>query len=296
MRQILQDVVNHIATQRDVGGIIKFDFRKQYSKDEGSPLRPSSAGKCARQTWYKLVHPELATPIQDRGTSGFLHGDIIHEAERALIGQVADLRCVEKKFYMDYVGDKSKLEISGSVDGIIYEDGEPYCIIDIKSTNDRSFSDMCRNGADPGYVGQLQIYMYMTGVHDAYLWLYNKNDTAYSGTTINKDVFTIAQRAVIHVPYDEDLALKYLNKLYMINIYADRRITPDRDYTFVPEIKDKKQTGRDYLPWQCSYCQFTAPCWSSLGFELVFEKGKPRWIRDRNRQATDEELLDLLGD
>ena len=295
MKQILQDVVSHIAKQRDEAGLIQFGFLKKFKPDNESPLRPSSAGKCARQIGFKILKPELATPIMDRGTSGFLHGDLLHDAERYLIGQVADLRMIEHKLSNTIQWEKNQeMTISGSVDGVIFENGKAKSILDVKSTNDRSFSDMCRYGADPGYVGQLQIYMWMSGIENAWLWLYNKNDTAFSGVP-HSTVATLAQRAVIHVPYDEDLAFKHLKRLYDILLLTNRKVLPDRDHTFVAEIKDKKETGRDYLPWQCGYCPFTAPCWSSLGFEMVFEKGKPRWIRDRNRLATDAELEDILG-
>jgi len=294
MKQILQDVVSHIAKQRDEAGSIGFSFLKKYKPDNESPLRPSSAGKCARQIGFKILKPDLATPIMDRGTSGFLHGDILHDAERYLIGQVADLRMVEHKLKNTIRWEKEEMDISGSVDGVIFENDKPKHILDIKSTNDRSFNDMCRYGADPGYVGQLQIYMWMSGIEDAWLWLYNKNDTAFSSVP-HPTVTTIAQRAVIHVPYSEAVAVKHVARLYSIFISTQKGILPDRDHTFVAEIKNKKETGRDYLPWHCSYCQFTGPCWSSLGFEMVFEKGKPRWIRDRNKLATDEELEDILS-
>ena len=70
--------------------------------------------------------------------------------------------------------------IYGHIDGIIRYDGDPH-ILEIKSANDASFKKLkkCQSYEvwQPKYKAQIHGYMHATGIHDAVVIVYNKNNS-----------------------------------------------------------------------------------------------------------------------
>lgn len=84
--------------------------------------------------------------------------------------------------------------IGGAVDGVIRWNDE-YHLADFKTANDRNFSEVVKKGKpSERYVGQLQTYMWLSGIHSAVLIYYNKNNS---------------EQHVLWLSYDRDLVSRY---------------------------------------------------------------------------------------
>lgn len=256
---------------------------------QGSSLRLSSAGTCARKlAWANHLWEEIP-PISSRAASIFALGHLLHDAERDLIREVAPLVREEERVYLkipDLTQDLHQLHpivhpqtvrngngytlmVPGHVDGVLEFDDGPV-LVDIKTTSTRSFGEMVKEGPSYEYRAQLNAYMEATGIHQAWLWLYNKETS---------------HRAAVPVPYDPRI-VEEVKARFRRAALATPDNPPPREYAPKQELRKKEPTGREYLPWQCSYCSFTSRCWSSEGFEMVLENNKPRWLRN----TTSEEL------
>jgi hypothetical protein len=260
IEDVLLRVQDYLTYLQNTGGKLSVQTELVY-RPAGGPepvLRPSSAGKCARALAYKRFYPDEAEPLTARAISVFALGHVIHDMERQLIGTVCPLEDVEKTVSFDLDGH----EVTGHIDGVLHLTSGPV-LLDIKTTNAASYERMLREGPSPDYVAQLNIYLEATGLKEGYLWLFNK-DTAH--------------RAVLQVPYDPAV-VETVRRRWRSVLEASPEALPERAYGPVEEVRKGRSTGREYLPWQCSYCAFVRKCWESEGFELVMDNGKPRWVR-----------------
>jgi hypothetical protein len=243
------------------GGEIELRFNMTYIAAEESEynyLRLSSSGKCQRAIAYSLHYP-IPASTGHRGVSVLLLGHVLHDLERGLIKKVAPLHSEEMLVELD-VGEGYR--VPGHIDGVVDTAEGPF-IIDIKTANTKSFNDMARNGPRDDYVAQLNAYMEATGIKQAFLWLYNK-DTSH--------------RMVLPVTYREEV-VKRVKTRFLNALKSTPDSLPEREYSPQEEIRNKKPTGRLYLPWQCSYCAFVQMCWPD--FKQVVEDGKVRYIREK---------------
>ena len=243
------------------GGEIELRFNMTYIAAEESEynyLRLSSSGKCQRAIAYSLHYP-IPASTGHRGVSVLLLGHVLHDLERSLIKKVAPLHSEEMRVELD-VGEGYR--VSGHIDGVVNTVEGPF-IIDIKTANAKSFNDMARNGPRDDYVAQVNAYMEATGIKQAFLWLYNK-DTSH--------------RMVLPVTHDEEV-VKRVKTRFLNAFKSTPDSLPEREYSPQEEIRNKKPTGRLYLPWQCSYCAFVQMCWPD--FRQVVEDGKVRYIREK---------------
>jgi hypothetical protein len=243
------------------GGEIELRFNMTYiaaEKSEYNYLRLSSSGKCQRAIAYSLHYP-IPASTGHRGVSVLLLGHVLHDLERGLIKKVAPLHSEEMRVELD-VGEGYR--VPGHIDGVVDTAEGPF-IIDIKTANTKSFNDMARNGPRDDYVAQLNAYMEATGIKQAFLWLYNK-DTSH--------------RMVLPVAYDEEV-VKRVKTRFLNALKSTPDSLPEREYGPQEEIRNKKPTGRLYLPWQCSYCAFVQMCWPD--FKQVVENGKVRYVQEK---------------
>lgn len=243
------------------GGEIELRFNMTYIAAEESEynyVRLSSSGKCQRAIAYSLHYP-IPASTGYRGVSVLLLGHVLHDLERSLIKKVAPLHSEEMRVELD-VGDGYR--VPGHIDGVVDTAEGPF-IIDIKTANTKSFNDMARNGPRDDYVAQVNAYMEAVGIKQAFLWLYNK-DTSH--------------RMVLPVTYSEEV-VKRVKTRFLNALKSTPDSLPEREYSPQEEIRNKKPTGRLYLPWQCSYCAFVQMCWPD--FRQVVEDGKVRYIREK---------------
>lgn len=256
------DAVNrHLLELRRQGGRLRIEFESVQTPDASpNPLRLSNAGKCPRQMAYQKLIPEKMQELDARALNVFLLGDLIHDLERGLISVVAPLTDIEEAVALELSNGTA---VPGHIDGKLYlKPGER--VLDIKSTATRGFTDMLNNGPRYDHKCQVNAYLQATGLDVGVLWVYNKD-------TSHRHAFTIER--------DEDLLVDINERFVSVDECDSFDRLPLRMYEPVAEMRRLKPTGREYLPWQCTYCPFTEQCWSSEGFVMVFEKNRPRWLR-----------------
>jgi hypothetical protein len=262
VEQLIDAIDEFLLNLRRNGGKLPFPITLDWSgeqSNESRVLRLSGSGKCPRQTAYGMFYPDEKEELSARALNVFIHGDLLHEKERNLIKQVTYLTDVEKRVELD-CGEG--LVVGGHIDGKIYIDNKPM-ILDIKSINTRGFKEAVEGSPRSDYIAQVNAYMAAEGVGQAVLWMYNKDTSHRAALIMERD------DAVV-----EEIKARFLS---IRNSNPDA--LPDRMYGPQLEIRRGKPTGREYLPWQCNFCPFTELCWSDEDFEMVFEKGRPRWIR-----------------
>lgn len=260
--QIIEAIDEMLLSTRKNGGELPIPIHidwKGDQNDESRVLRLSAAGKCARQMAYNTHYPEEREELSARALNVFILGDLLHEMERHLINQVATLTRVEERVEMPIT---PTVNVAGHIDGVLELASGPV-ILDIKSINTRGFKEATEVGPRPDYIAQINAYMHATGIHNSVLWMYNK-DTSH--------------RAAIPITYSPAI-VEEIKERFQAVLFSKPFDLPERMYSPVMEISRGKITGREYLPWQCGYCPFTERCWSEEGFEMEFDKGKPRWFR-----------------
>ena len=262
---LIRAIDEYLLWLRENTGRISIPVEINWDGDNGNILRLSGAGKCPRQTAYGKHYPEDAEELSARALNVFIHGDILHAKERELIRRVTYLHGEEERVEFPLGGGHPN--VIGHIDGRIFL-GEQQHILDIKSVNTRGFKEALSVGPRQDYIDQLNAYMEATGVHHAVLWMYNK-DTSH--------------RAAVTLGYDADRA-QAIRERFISVLKSTPDSLPDRMFEPQWEISRGKRTGREYLPWNCGYCAFVDKCWADTGFEMVFEKGKPRWIRANEKE------------
>ena len=269
-QHVIDAVNRHLLELRRQGGRLRIEFESvQTPEAKPDPMRLSNAGKCPRQMAYQKLIPEKMQELDARALNVFLLGDLIHDLERGLISVVAPLTGVEEQVVLEL---DNGLAVPGHKDGDLHLKGGPR-VLDIKSTATRGFTDMVNNGPRYDHLCQLNAYMEATDTPKGVLWVYNK-DTSH--------------RHAFEVERDDDLLADIKARFTSVAECESLDRLPLRMYEPMPEMRYKKPTGREYLPWQCTYCPFTEECWTSEGFVMVFDKGKPRWIKG----APDEEEVE----
>lgn len=247
-----------------------------------SPLRLSASGSCARKLAYQLHFPDAGEALSSRAISVFDLGHLIHDAERARIKEVAAFHREEEEvtFVVENLAPVGTpmvpqvlerlleqdgmyhLRVKGHMDGVL-ELADGPAVVDVKTTSTRSFSEKVKEGPGYEYSAQLNAYMHAVGIHRAWLWLYNKETS---------------HRAVVPVAYNPRIVEEVKARFRRVALSTPKDLPP-REHEPKQELSKGRPTGREYLPWQCGYCPFVKPCWSSEGFEMTVEKGKPRWVR-----------------
>jgi hypothetical protein len=239
--------------------------------------RPSSSGKCARSLWYQKNN-YTATPIAGRAHLSFMAGHISEDTMKHFIlkycvGENKPFKSVQfgEKVNSFWVGGEEVLQykqivtstnlpsgliLPGAIDGLVQYHDESWAIMDCKSASDYGFADVKKTN-DPGdYKYQAHCYM-LSDIGFKYnvtkfLFMYMRKTTGHlHDFTINLDPAVINE----------------IDKRFML---ANSDTTPPREYEPEVETYYKKPTGRKILPWQCSYCAYSAGCWQ--GTKKDFKK------------------------
>ncbi len=260
--RIIDAVNEHLLSLRREGGRVAVEFESiQEVEERPNPIRLSNSGKCPRQMAYLKHVPEEAEELDARALNVFLLGDLIHDMERSLISVVTPLTDVEAEAWFDLGEGYPK--VRGRMDGKV-QLKKGAAILDIKSTATRGFTEMVKNGPRFDHLCQLNAYLDAEGLEHGILWVYNK-DTSH--------------RHAFEVERDPEIVEGVRARFRSVIDSAGLDDLPERMYEPMPEMRKMKPTGREYLPWQCTYCPFTERCWSSEGFGLVFESNRPRWLK-----------------
>jgi CRISPR/Cas system-associated exonuclease Cas4 (RecB family) len=254
---VLNSVEEYLSHIYKNGGEINIPINLKYNPEDSlkSMLRFSSSGKCPRAISYSMLFPEKKEPLSPRAISIFQLGHIVHDVERLIISEVNELVDQEKEVYIEVDGFK----IFGHIDGILKLKNKDV-LLDIKTVNERAWKEFDRE-IPKDYIAQLNVYMYATGLREAYLWVYNK------GTSHRKIVPVVYNQSVV----DESI------KRFKSAIHGFKTgELPERPYVY-NEVETEFYIERT-LPWQCSYCAFTKLCWPNFN-KTVDNNGKIKYIQ-----------------
>ncbi len=230
-----------------------------------SPLRMSNSGKCAKAIAYQY-HGFPSEPLPPRSLMVFRLGHTIETEVKALIKKYCShLNLTYPTDTISYEVDGKCIE--GHVDGFIDSDG----ILEVKSINGMRFKMLDREGVPPDYVRQCNSYLKATGRKYVLVLFYCKDTSHLKEITIRYDPSVM-----------EEIQARFLSV-----IQSTKDKLPPREY-------EPLKSGQ--LPWQCSYCSFTQPCWPD--YELKFDKNnKPQWVPKKAIETREqfEKRRDKLG-
>ena len=145
------------------------------SQEHRDYIGASSIGsQCQRSIWYKYNN-SVAEPFSSKQLRTFAIG-------KRLEGVVLD--CLEQagvslaRTWYD-LKDPEVTIFQGHVDAMwLNEDGSPKAVLEVKTARDSSFKIFVNRGLKywyPVYFAQIQAYMGMSGVHEAYIIALNKD-------------------------------------------------------------------------------------------------------------------------
>lgn len=182
---------------------------------------------CLRQIWYEfkgVQATEVPTKIRRTWIIGrVLEGTILNWLQEAGI----EIEQPQNQFEA-----KEMPYFKGHVDSIWMKNGKPFAIIEIKTAKDASYLIFVKKGLrtwNPQYYAQLQSYMGMSGIHQAYILV------------LNKDTSDLCDELVIFDgPYYEKLQQKAL-------MISNAQVAP-------PKINGSP------LWYQCKMCKFNKVC------------------------------------
>lgn len=227
----------------------------------GNYIRMSKTGACTRQLAYgylgyrgnplnwraKLVF-ELGHMIEGQLVKYAVDGGWFEAGEPITV----DIGGVQYQQYKQFevkaiLGGK---EIVGHLDGYSLDHPKyPKLPTDFKSMAELTFKHTKESSVSYEYLCQAHCYMEAVGIPAFKFICYNKNTSA-----LHEDI----------IYYDKKIIKDINNKLETVFKSSVDKL-PDRDY---------KPKG-NYLPWQCSYCEFNTICYPDAILEFTTD-GKPK--------------------
>lgn len=249
---IPEDIINQFRNS------IEWGLKRQlFSERKDGSLRLSIAGKCPRQTYYSITMPELARPLEPRVKLTFLFGDVSEAIIVAMI-KACEIDLHDEQKEVEFEG------VKGHIDGIVTIDGKDY-LLEIKSMADGSFKATSASGMsnDFGYLSQVNCYLEALNLNKAIFICLNKNTGHLEEVIVDKDNNIIKE------------ARENIKKVREAE--ASGKL-PERKFTFEKELYRNKPTGKEKLPFQCSYCSFVDECWKGQ-VELEFKNNKPVYYK-----------------
>lgn len=284
------------------------DSGKQYQK---TPIRPSSAGECARALYMDLLQfsgrakfeTELLSPETVRLFS------LGHSVEWNLIDQfyksgAFEIRYKQQSLSFAYLESKSDPKLAqwfeGSLDMVLWSP-QHKCVVDVKSKKDR-FSAGHKSAWDDqdeklGVMKSVQrISDTAYWVEDLEAFLAELNDPFFSANFKQLNMYAcstfLRERGIDHgsiiqyskndsrlreVRFKPSLALYEATILKMQNVI--RAVDEDK-----PELAPKEFMLGSV---KCAYCKFKNYCWPNVDVTKAFYKTLPakEWPRDTDRMG-----------
>lgn len=138
--------------------------------------------ECDRALFYTFRHVSPPETIEGRKLRLFETGNI---EEQRIVDDLVLIGCevIGQQEYVRFLGGHVRGKIDGEVMGVP-DDPEVVHLIECKSSNDKNFKDLQKNGLEksqPKHYGQCQIYMHGRGLPFALYFVVNKN---------NDDIYT----------------------------------------------------------------------------------------------------------
>lgn len=199
----------------------------QIKDDVRDYIGASSIGSdCLRQIWYAYKgFSGEKVPAKTRRTWA-----IGKRLEGLIIDWLKDAGVLVDSHQEKYHADGLPI-FQGHFDGIVVV-GKEKCILEIKTAKDASFKLFVKNGLkiwNPQYYAQVQSYMGMSGIFNAYMLVLNKDNSEISDEL---------------VPFDADFYESLVTKARMISTST---IAPPRVHN-------------SPIWYQCKMCRFNKVC------------------------------------
>lgn len=215
------------------------------SSPRKSALRMSNIGKpCVRALWYDINGDQEQEKLSPQTRLKFMFGDIA-EALILYLAKEAGHAVEDQQREIEIDG------IKGHIDAVI--DGE---LVDVKSASSYSmkkFKDGTLPDDDPfGYISQISGYANALNKSRGTFLAFDKSSGELATYTHN-DIEDTTERVALVKAAVADTAL------------------PARAFETVTD----KQTGKEKLCVNCSYCPFKNTCWADEGIDLKFRSGRP---------------------
>ncbi len=196
-------------------------------------FHPSGIGYCSRKITYGMLQYP-SSPIDARTYRIFQNGHSMHERFESWFGEMGiqiapELELSERSPDEGISSRCKELNITGRTDSLVIIDNQLY-LVELKSANDNMFKYHLREPKDH-HVQQLQLYMYLSGVHKGFMLYENKNDQ------------TLKE---FYLEYNQRLVQKLLAKVRYVN-----------DHVAQGKLPEKEGKASE---WQCKYCDYRGIC------------------------------------
>ena len=140
---------------------------------------------CLRQIWYEFKGYEAeSVPTKTRRTWA-----VGKHLEGLILDWLADAGIEIARQWSDLEAD-GMAYFKGHLDSVWMKNGKPFAIIEIKTAKDASFNVFVKKGLrtwSPQYYAQIQSYMGMSGIHKAYIVVFNKDNSEIADELVTFD-------------------------------------------------------------------------------------------------------------
>lgn len=222
-----------------------FDIEESRSRVPKT-FHASSIEDCGRKQWYgikgfqpepRMEHPEY---IRDAGAGSAIHEQYQEILEKSgIVLTTSDFLKITGCDSSDFPQDMPDLaievplktneyQIGGRIDAVVNINNTVF-IVDIKTVKDKAFHELPSGYKFKKFYGQMQIYMHLTGIHQAIILAVNRNDSTMKEYLID---------------YDVDWCADQLSRIASLKISLDNNILPVAEASWS----------------NCGFCPFVAIC------------------------------------
>jgi hypothetical protein len=206
-----------------------------------SHFHGSEFNSCTRKLYHDIVNPERRSEV---GNNAFLLDGHTHE--------MLVLKCLERglklakiPFHLERAQNNAELVVKsamhmaiiGHYDGVLTINDERY-IVECKAVKENTWKELLAGKVSDIWYGQMQFYMYATGIKKALLLVKNR---------VTSNLHT-----PIVVPYDHDFCKERMRILQEVWFTLQR--VPR---TPIPDRKFKNKNNKE-----CRFCAHAQVCWS----------------------------------
>jgi len=177
---------------------------QESSTRDNTKFHPSSIGSCVRQIVYTMLGTEVE-PHEPRLMRVFECGHSMHERFERWFGelgiQIAPELVLDENSPDETIARKCReLNVSGRTDSVIII-GDKLYLVELKSANSNMFKYQLKQ-PKVQHLWQLQIYMYLTNIHEGFLLYEDKNTQ---------------ELKEFYIKYDPDLVAMLIERIKFVN-------------------------------------------------------------------------------
>jgi hypothetical protein len=246
---------------------------------------PSEIGcNCPREAVMNRL-PEYVAQKQEftmKQILVFLTGTAVHEYfQKEILPKLEDYELVEAERFIETE------QINGFIDAIVKEKATGLeWVVELKTANAEKFAKMAASGKpEQVYVDQATLYMGVTGIHRASVFVINKDGAVKSPMTMLRDSNYVDPGIFLEFTFDFDPALyeKLLSKVS--ELYGK---IAERDKDLPPRVSSNPNK------FPCLWCGFNKVCHPDAYAELDFYNGEVPPYVAQNFPAAVQKFVSLV--